>query len=67
MDTQEMLKRFEPSKDVKTITAEPQVRSARFSSCGKVLIAGGFDARVRRWVTESDVPVELPSLDGHHG
>lgn len=67
MDIKEVLKRFEPAKDVKSITAEPQVRSARYSPCGKALIAGGFDARVRRWNTAAKEPAELPSLDGHHG
>jgi WD40 repeat protein len=67
MNTKELLKRFEPTKEVKTIVAEPQVRSARYSPCGKVLIAGGFDARVRRWDVSADEPAELPALDGHHG
>jgi len=67
MDTKELLKRFEPTKNVKTIAAQTQVRSARFSPCGKVLVAGGFDARVRRWNTADDEPAELSSFDGHHG
>lgn len=67
MDTKELLKKYEPAKDAKVLTAEPQVRGARFSPCGKVLVAGGFDARVRRWnfAAEGDPP-EMPALSGHH-
>ena len=67
IDTTLLLKKFEPAKDAQVITAEPQVRSARFSPCGKVLVAGGFDGRVRRWnfATEGDPP-EMPALEGHH-
>jgi len=66
MDTKELLKKYEPIKDVKTITAEPQVRAARFSPCGKVLVAGGFDGRVRRWNVATNELAEPPPLTGHH-
>lgn len=62
----ELLKKYEP-KEKKVITAEPQVRAARFSPCGKILAAGGFDARVRRWNFVADDMTELPPLEGHHG
>jgi WD40 repeat protein len=62
---QELLTRYEP-KEAQVITADPQVRAARFSPCGKLLVAGGFDSRVRRWnVAEAAAP-ELPALAGHH-
>jgi WD40 repeat protein len=67
MDTKELLKRYEPAKDVQTITADPQVRAARYSPCGNILIAGGFDARVRRWNVAGDQPAELSALVEHHG
>ena len=67
MDAKELLKRYEPAKDAKTIAADPQVRAARYSPCGNVLVAGGFDARVRRWNVAGDEAVDLPALDGHHG
>jgi WD40 repeat protein len=67
MDNKEFLTKYEPAKDAKVLMAEPQVRGARFSPCGKVLVAGGFDARVRRWnFAASDEPPEMPPLDGHH-
>ncbi len=73
MNTQELLTKYEPAKDAVTITADPQVRAARFSPCGKVLVAGGFDGRVRRWSVaevgmagETPAPRELPALTGHH-
>jgi len=73
-DSKELLTKYEP-KEANVLTADPQVRSARFSPCGKVIVAGGFDGRVRRWniepATESragatPTPQELPALDGHH-
>jgi WD40 repeat protein len=67
MDTKELLKKYEPAKDAKVLIAEPQIRGARFSPCGKVLVAGGFDARVRRWnfAVEGNPP-EMAALEGHH-
>jgi WD40 repeat protein len=67
IDAQELLKKYEPAKDAKSITADPQVRSARFSPCGKMLIAGGFDGRVRRWNVAEEATPELLALEGHHG
>jgi WD40 repeat protein len=66
MDTKDLLNKYEPTKDVKTISAEPQIRVARFSPCGKVIVAGGFDGRVRRWNCAADGLPELPPLNGHH-
>jgi WD40 repeat protein len=64
IDTKELLKTFEP-KQAKIITADPQVRTIRFSPCGKILAAGGYDARVRRWSFAAEETPELPSLGGH--
>ena len=47
-DPKELLKQFEP-KEINVIAAEPQVSLARFSPCGKILVAGSYDRRVRRW------------------
>ena len=66
MDSQHLLKKYEPAKDAKVLTADPQVRSARFSLCGNVLVAGGYDGRVRRWNVAVEEPAELPALEGHH-
>jgi WD40 repeat protein len=65
IDAQDWLRRYTP-KPVKVIAASPQVRFARFSPCGAVLVAGGYDARVRRWSLASDHMPELPALAGHH-
>ena len=64
-DTKELLAKFEPGKKVETITADPQIRLARYSPCGKTLVAGGFDGRVRRWNVGGD-SAELAALTGHH-
>jgi WD40 repeat protein len=61
---QELLSRYEP-KEAQVITADPQVRAARFSPCGKLLVAGGFDGRVRRWNVADAAAPELPALTGH--
>ena len=66
MDTQELLKKFEPAKDATVVTVQPQVRLARYSPCGNVLVAGGYDGRVRRWNVADEKPAELSALDGHH-
>jgi WD40 repeat protein len=66
MDNTEIAKKYEP-KTPKVITAEPQVSLARFSPCGKVLVGGGYDARVRRWNMAAEGMPELPALEGHHG
>jgi WD40 repeat protein len=64
-DSQPLLAQIEP-KQRKVIEAEPQLRSIRFSPCGKMLAGGGYDARVRRWEFTSDDTPELPALEGHH-
>jgi WD40 repeat protein len=66
MDEKELLKKYEPAKKSDTIVADPQVRAARFSPCGKVLVAGGYEGRVRRWDFAEPDMAELPSLHGHH-
>jgi len=65
IDSKELLKQFEP-KQTKVITADPQVRCIRFSPCGKVLAAGGYDGRVRRWNFTLDDTPEMPPVTGHH-
>ena len=66
MDNAELLKKYE-LKNAKVISAEPQVSLARFSPCGKMLVGGGYDARVRRWNATVEEMPELPALEGHHG
>ncbi|WP_254513068.1 WD40 repeat domain-containing protein [Anatilimnocola floriformis] len=66
IETPELLKKYQP-KQFKVLEADPQVSTARFSPCGKVLVAGGYDAKVRRWNFETEEFKELPALEGHHG
>lgn len=54
-------------QELKTIQADPQVLLARFTPCGKYLLAASYDARVRRWDVAGDEPVELEAIGGHGG
>ena len=65
-DSEALKARFEPSPR-HVVTAEPQIVGARFSPCGRHLVAGGLDARIRRWELEPDKANELTALEGHHG
>lgn len=66
IDTVDLLRKYQPANKSDAIVADPQVRAARFSPCGKVLVAGGFDGRVRRWDFSQSPAAELPALTGHH-
>ena len=66
IETPELLKKYQP-KQFKVLDADPQVSTARFSPCGKLLVAGGYDAKVRRWNFETEDFAEFPALEGHHG
>lgn len=65
-ESKALLAKYEP-KELGVITADPQVVAARFSPCGKFVVAGGFDSRVRRWDLASEGYPELASLGGHGG
>jgi WD40 repeat protein len=65
-DAETLKARFEPHER-HVVTAKPQIVAARFSPSGRQLVAGGLDARVRRWELETDTAIELTALDGHHG
>lgn len=54
-------------KELKVLTADPQVLTLRYSPDGKFLVAGGYDARVRRWDATQDELPELAALAGHQG
>lgn len=66
MDPKQLKERFEP-KPTKVIEADPQVLAARFTPCGKFLLAGGYDGRIRRWNMEEEATPELAPLSGHNG
>ncbi len=65
-DTETLKSRFETHEQY-VVSAEPQIVAARFSPCGTQLVAGGFDAQVRRWSLEADKATELPVMEGHDG
>jgi len=62
----QLREQFEP-KELKSISADPQCFAARFSPCGKLLVAASYDSRVRRWDATSDELPELAALAGHGG
>jgi WD40 repeat protein len=66
IDTKDLLAKYQP-KQFKVLDADPQISSARFSPSGKLLVAGGYDAKLRRWNCGADDFAELPALEGHHG
>jgi WD40 repeat protein len=66
MDTDQLKKRYQP-KERASVTANPQVLAARFSPCGKFLVAGGYDGRVYRWQLAGDKLVEVLPVEGHGG
>lgn len=55
MDMAELLKRFQPL-EVTSLEYKRQLWEARFSLCGKFLIAGGYDATIQRWKIEELQP-----------
>ena len=50
-----------------TINLDRQMSKVRFSPCGGFLVAGGYDAGVRRWEAAATALDPLPALTGHHG
>lgn len=65
-DVKMLLERYEP-KPTKPVETTRQMCTARYSPCGRFLVAGGFDALVHRWdVSAAEVKV-LPTLAGHNG
>jgi WD40 repeat protein len=65
-ETKDLLARFQP-KEQKLLSADPQVTLARYTPCGKQLMAASYDGRIRRWNVESDEVPELAAFTGHHG
>jgi WD40 repeat protein len=65
-DPKELLKRYEP-REIKVLKPDRQMCTARFSPCGRFLIAGGTDARIRRWDLADEQVPELSPLEAHGG
>lgn len=66
LDTKSLLKKYEP-KEAQAIVADPQCSTARYSPCGKVLVAGSYDRHLRRWNVEAAEAIEMSPIDGHNG
>jgi WD40 repeat protein len=66
MDASALLARYQPM-ELKVLKTAVQVCAARYSPCGRFLIAGGYDGLVHRWDASTDDMAELPQLAGHHG
>lgn len=52
---------------IKAFDVDPQLLTLRYSPDGKYLVAGGYDARVRRWDATKDELPEVKAIEGHHG
>ncbi|MEQ8786556.1 MAG: hypothetical protein RIC55_09670 [Pirellulaceae bacterium] len=65
--TEQLQARYAPS-EVHQIPMDRQLHCVRFSPCGKYLIGGDFDAKLRRFAVDGEEPfTELPPVAGHHG
>ena len=65
-DDQATKSKYEPT-ELKVIEADRQIRCARFTPDGQTLVAGDYDAQLRRWDLSGEEPRELPAVTGHHG
>lgn len=63
MQTEELKKRFEP-KVAETLEHSIELWQARFSPCGRFLIAAGYDATVLRWSVADSGYQPLPAFQG---
>ncbi|MBI1313237.1 hypothetical protein GC176_18250 [bacterium] len=54
-------------REIQKIEPTQQVCRIRFSPDGKLLVGGGYDAKIHRWDLSGEEPVELPTITGHRG
>lgn len=66
MDIATLKSRFEP-KEAKPLKLDRQLNVARFTACGRFLLAAGHDGTVRRFDATADDITELKPLAGHNG
>lgn len=66
MTAEELLKRYEPTQ-IETLEYERQIWQARFTPCGRFLVAAGYDASIQRWTVTDDGFELLEPLNGHNG
>ena len=66
-DDPNALKQKYAPKELKVLPTTRQMSSARFTPCGKFLVACGHDGLVHRWDAQSDEFKSLPTTAGHNG
>ena len=54
-------------RELLKLDCDRQLMTVRFSACGRMLVAGGYDASIRRWQWDVEKPVELDGVSGHRG
>ena len=62
----ELKARFEP-KELKALKVDRQLNAARFTPCGRFLLAAGHDGLIRRFDMTAEEMPELKPLTGHNG
>jgi len=70
VDPKELAKQFTPTKPKNSKPFESdrkQHNGARYSPCGKFLVAGGYQGNVLRWDVTGEAPKSLEPLTGHNG
>ena len=67
MTPEELKKLYEPKPSAKEIAYERQLWQARFSPCGRFLVACGYDATIQRWDVSGEEAKHLSPLTGHNG
>lgn len=69
MTPEQLLQRYKltPSNDDVLIEYERQLWQARYSPCGRFLIACGYDATIQRWDMAGEAPRRMEPLAGCHG
>ncbi|REJ93028.1 MAG: hypothetical protein DWQ29_04205 [Planctomycetota bacterium] len=65
IDNEALKQRYEPAV-VQSVNAQRQLLTARFSPCGRFVIAGGFDGVINRWDIAGDEPAAMPPVNLHH-
>lgn len=67
MNADELKVLYEPTPLKGAVEYERQLWQARYSPCGRFLIACGYDATVQRWDVSDNLVQRRQPLIGHHG
>lgn len=62
----DLLQQYEPRETGK-FEYERQLWEARFTPCGRFLVAGGYDATIQRWRVQGEGLDLMAPLQGHNG